>query len=55
MGAIKDRFKVIDATQWEVRRSDDNNKRWNMLDEKLTCARWINGIDQYPEGYLDKE
>lgn len=32
VGAIKDRFKVIDATQWEVRRSDDNNKRWNMLE-----------------------
>jgi len=54
VGAIKDRFKVIDATKWQVRRSDDNNNRWDKLAARLAGPQWINGIEQFPEGYLDK-
>ena len=44
LGAIEDRFYVINATNWEVRRDTTNSDRWNKLRAIINGPQWIDGV-----------
>ena len=43
LGAIEDRFYVINATNWKVRRDTTNSERWNKLKAIVNGPQWIDG------------
>jgi len=48
LGAIEDRFYVINGSDWEVRRDETNTNRWEMLKASLKGPRWTNNVDHFP-------